>query len=115
MLRGRSRGNAKKSTREEMMAAIYGINKHGDVVHISAYVKGSDVRLAGPHGSEPVHFSNRADIDGWKREAALKWGLTNVIDIPRVLFQSDTEKTKVEKLRVQAKEMKAKLEGSNQP
>ena len=105
-----SSGAPQKIVHEELMAAIYGITKRGDVAHISVYAKGKAVRLLGPRRTVSVSMPNRANIDGWKREAALVWDLTHLIDIPRILFQSDTEKSKLDSFREEATRIKAELE-----
>jgi hypothetical protein len=100
------------STHEELMAAIYGISRRGDVMHISVYAQGKAVRLLGPRLTVSVSTPNRANIDGWKREAALVWDLTHLMGIPRILFHSDTEKSKLDSFREEAASIKAELEGS---
>jgi hypothetical protein len=88
-----------------MIAHIYGINRTGQVVRISVYQKGKDVRLSGPHGSHPVHQSNISNMDGWTREAALVWSLTDIIDIPISLINSPDMKEKLDELRNTAKRL----------
>ena len=88
---------------------IYGINLRGELIRVSAYQKGSDVRLSGPHGSHSVHSSNSGNIDGWKREAELAWNMNDAIDIPVRSLDTDYAKSEVEALRAKAAEIKASL------
>jgi len=103
MVRGRAR-TAAKGNAEKIVCCLYGINRQYEVVRISVYVRGPDVRLSGPNGSHPVHASNKRTIDGWKREAALVWHLSNVKDVPDFLFGSGSEKRVYEELRGIARE-----------
>jgi hypothetical protein len=48
-----------------------------------------------------------------RREAALLWSVSDMVAIPRMLFQSETEKRQREELEVKADERKAQLETSN--
>jgi hypothetical protein len=68
-------------------------------MRIAVYVKGKSVRLSGPHGSHNVHASNEQTLDGWKREAALVWNLTDIEDVPRMLLNTETDKHILETLK----------------
>jgi hypothetical protein len=106
------RGTPKRNV-EEMIARFHGINRKGDVVNISVYKKGGDVRLSGPNGSHPVHRSNIGNMEGWIREAALVWGLSDIIDIPTLLLNSPDTKEKLKHLNMKAKKLREKQEGAN--
>lgn len=80
------------SLTENMSCYIYGINQKSDVVTIAVYTKGRSVRLSGPNGSKPVHGSNARNVEGWKREAGLVWNLTDLIDVPVMLFNTDKDR-----------------------
>jgi len=102
----RSGRGIKKRNVEELVSYFYGINAKHEVKSIAVYVKGKSVRLSGPHGSHNAHSSNSGSLEGWKRETALVWNLTDVIDIPRVLLNSESGKKKVEELETRATEKK---------
>jgi hypothetical protein len=110
------RSGVSRKNIEELSCYLYGINRKFEVVSIVVYVKGKSVRLSGPHGSHHVHPSNERGYDGWKREAALVWNLTDIEAVPRVLLNSDSDKTKFEALKQKADHRKREAEeyrGSN--
>jgi len=88
---------------------IYGLRPNGDVARVSAYQSGSSVKLSGPNGSHNVHPSNERTIEGWIREAALVWHLTNVYETHPTLADGEHEKQKYEALKALGAERKSQL------
>jgi len=91
---------------EELVCYIYGIDKNHEVKSIVVYKTEKSVRLLGPHGSHHVHSSNLGSLEGWKREAALVWNITDIVDVPRLAINSDSDKTTYERLKQKADERK---------
>jgi hypothetical protein len=99
------RSGTRKSSAEEWVGCIYGIDrKKAVVLDIWVYKKGSSVRLSGPI-SHSVHWSNAANSDGWRQEAAIVWELTDTIFIPGLLLNAPETKEQVERLKLKAVEM----------
>jgi hypothetical protein len=44
--------------------------------------------------------------DSWKREAALVWNITDIVDVPRLAINSDSDKKTYERLKQKADERK---------
>ena len=101
-----------KANPREIAVILYGINRQGSVVRISAYDQGDNVRLSGANGTHNVHLSNSKDIDGWKREAALVWKLTDLIDIDPRHATEAFSKDKIDELTRKAEDRKRQLAGS---
>jgi hypothetical protein len=98
---------------EKLVSHIYGINPKGDVARLAVYSNGRAVRLSGSKGSHTVHSVNAGSAEGWQQEAALIWDLTDVFDIPLILSNTPTERTRLEILRSKAAEKKQALNGVN--
>jgi hypothetical protein len=98
----------RKSTSETLIAYVYGINSRNEVISISVHRKGSSIKLNGPNGSHLVHPSN--ERGRWAHEAALVWGLTDVIEIPPDMLNSETHKEQVAELREKAGKKKKERE-----
>jgi hypothetical protein len=56
------------------------------------------VLSAHPSSESGVHASNESNVEGWVREAALVWSLTDTFDIPVHLRNTDYEKTEVDRI-----------------
>jgi hypothetical protein len=96
----RTRGSAVAiQNLEQLICCLYGINPKHEIARIGVYVKDGDVRLSGPNGSHPVDVSNTRTVDGWKREAALVWNLSDLMDVPHFLLGSGTDKAVQEELK----------------
>lgn len=102
----RRRASAKRSTQERLKSYFYCLDYYGNVVTVPVYVKGTAVYLSGPHGRHLVHPSN----EGWRREAALVWHFSNVLDVPVVLLGSESEKQAKAEIRRQSEARKRELE-----
>jgi hypothetical protein len=92
MARRGGRRTAPRRNVQELATVLHGINLAGDIVRVHVYTKGRDVRLSGPRlRSFPVPGQNSGNVDGWKGEAALRWDLSNVIDIaPGSFLEKET-------------------------
>ena len=91
---------------EEMLAAIYGLDQEGEVVRVWVYRQNKNVRLSGPLRSHIVHPSNKRDIEGWRREAARMWGLTDIVEFEPNLFHSELKNEIIEDLSAKSAERK---------
>ena len=92
----------RKSNRnsEQLVSYIYGLDSQGDVVAIAVYQKGKSVRLSGPNfTSHYVHPSNSGSLDGWEREIAIVWYLTDLRSVSPDLLNSETSKREIEELK----------------
>src|SRR5262249_19216898 len=98
MVRGQGSEIAKQNV-EQLICCLYGINPKHEIARIGVYVKDGDVRLSGPNGSHSIDASNSRTIDGWKREAAVVWNLSNLTDVPHFLLGSGTDKAVQEELK----------------
>jgi hypothetical protein len=100
----------RKSQTEELKAVIYGIRRSdGEIARISAYKKGKSVRLSGPHDSKIVHPSNEGSIEGWSREAALVWGLSDVYNTHPLYEDAEYAKQRLEQLKTKSEQRKREL------
>ncbi len=95
---------------EELLGYICGINKKYDVMVIGIFVKNSSVQLLGPNGSHMVHSSNNIDMNGFKREAAIVWDLTDMFDVPRDKINSEEVVGRIAQLKQKAAGRKAAAE-----
>jgi len=105
-------GRARRVMRptNQCVAVIFGLKQNtGDIVRISAYEQKDGVRLSGPRGSHSVHSSNLGSIDGWRREAALVWGLTEVYDVSPRFQHGEHERQLYAKLQAKSAERKRQL------
>jgi antirestriction protein len=84
---------------EELLGYICGINKKYDVMVIGIFVKNNSVQLLGPNGSHMVHSTNNIDMNGFKREAAIVWDLTDIFDVPRDKINSEEAIEKIAQLK----------------
>lgn len=103
---------ARRITRptNQCVAVIFGLKQDtGDIVRISAYERKDGVRLLGPHGSHSVHSSNLGSIDGWRREAALVWDLTEVYDVLPQYQHGEHERQLYAELQAKSAERKRQL------
>jgi hypothetical protein len=103
--------NPRKRNVHEPSCYLYGIDRKFEVMIIAVYVRGKAVRLSGRHGTHLVHPSNEKSLEGWKREAALMWNLTDIVDVPRVLLNSEIDKRKLKELKETADQRKQEMEG----
>ncbi len=83
--------------------------RNGDIARISAYQLKDGVRLSGPNGSHIVHASNDRTIEGWRREAALVWNLTNVYDVLPIFENDEHGRQQYEELKAKSAERKHQL------
>jgi hypothetical protein len=88
---------------------LYGINDKADVVEIMIRRDDRDVSLSGPGGSHPVHPSNAGSIQGWKREAAVVWHLSEVINIPGMAADSASSRQRLADLEAKAAKLRKAL------
>lgn len=101
------RARSQSGTAEALVCCIYGLNSSGDVVRIWAYQKGSSVKLSSGDGRPHfVHGSNESNVEGWVREAALVWPLTDTFDIPVHLRNTDHEKAEVDRIMAKGQKWK---------
>jgi hypothetical protein len=92
---------------EALVCCIYGLNRRGDVMRIWAYRKGQSVKLSSGDGRPHfVHASNESNVEGWVREAALVWSLTDTFDIPVHLRNTDHERTEVDRITAKGQKWK---------
>ena len=99
------RSGTLKTSAEELVGCIHGIDRRKVVVlDIWVYKKGRSVRLSGTI-SHSVHWSNAANSDGWRQEAAIVWELTDTIFIPGLLLNAPQSKEQVERLKRKAVEL----------
>lgn len=99
------RSGTRKSSAEELVGCIHGIDRRKAVVlDIWVYKKGGSVRLSGAI-SHSVRKSNATNSDGWRREAAIVWELTDTIFVPEGLLNSRETKETLERLKLKAAEL----------
>jgi hypothetical protein len=100
----------RKSQTEELKAVIYGMRRSdGEIARISAYKKGKSVRLSGPHDSKIVNPSNEGSIEGWRREAALVWNLSDVYDEHPLYENAERAKQRLDELKAKGEQRKREL------
>jgi hypothetical protein len=95
---------------EHLRGYICGINKAYEILIIGVFRKDNSVRLLGPNGAHMVHSSNNYDVEGYKREAALVWGLTDMIDVARDKLDSKEVVERIALLKKRAADRKAAAE-----
>ena len=90
------------SSIRRVICVIYGSRPNGDLARISVYQKGSSVWLNGPDidRAELVHPSNERNIEGWVREAALRWRLSGAYSEDPMSANDEDEKERYEELKV---------------
>ena len=94
-------------TGEKMVHCFYGINREHEVERIAVYKSGNEVRLSGRRGSHVVYQESARNSDGWKQETAVVFELRDIVDVPAILFDSDSERRKVQDLWAKAAARKA--------
>jgi hypothetical protein len=102
---------SRKRGAEEIIGCILGMTRDGDVVRVSVYQKGRDIRLSRPH--RPNHWVDQSNIgssEGWQNEASEVWDLTHMSYLPLILFNSEIEKVKLQELNAAAATRKERLE-----
>ena len=105
-------GHARRIMRPtiQCVAVIFGLKRDtGEIVRISVYEQKDGMRLSGPHGPHSVHSSNLGSIDGWRREAALVWGLTDVYDVSPQYQHGEHEQQLYAELQAKSAERKRQL------
>jgi hypothetical protein len=66
---------------EKRMGSIHGLNQNGEVISLAIFKAGSSIHLVGSAKSHVVDASKQGTVAGWKHEAALVWGLRDLIAI----------------------------------
>lgn len=92
---------------EDLAGYICGINPDYEVLVIGIFIRANATRLLGPEGSHLVHSSNNFGMPGYKKEAAIVWGLTEMINIARDEINSAAGVDKIAQLKIRAAELKA--------
>jgi hypothetical protein len=95
---------------ENLLGYICGIDQDYEVMVVGVFIKNNSVQLLGPDGSHQVHSSNNFDMDGYKREAAIVWDLTDMFEIARDRINSPEVAEKTVLLKRKAAEMKTAAE-----
>jgi hypothetical protein len=95
---------------EHLRGYICGINKDYEILVIGVFRKDNSVRLLGPNGAHMVHSTNNFDVEGYKREAALVWSLTDMFDVARDKLESKEVVERIAMLKQKAADRKAAAE-----
>jgi hypothetical protein len=105
----RREGSRRSSSTERLVGYLYGINDVGAVVEILIRRDDRNVSLSGPGGSHPMHPANAGSIEGWKREAAAIWHLSEVINIPGMAANSASSRQQLSELEMKAAKLRKAL------
>lgn len=98
----RRESGRRSSSTERLVGYLYGINDKAQVVEIMIRRDDRNVSLLGPAGSHMVHPANASSIEGWKREAAVVWHLSEVINIPGMAVNSALSQQRLADLEAKA-------------
>jgi len=104
------RGSPRRTTREELVAYIHGVDPEGELAHILVHQRGNSIRFSGRLGAHNVSPSNSSDLEKWVQEAKIVWELDETIGIPRSWMNTPEILEKIEMMRVKAMQKKKNLE-----
>jgi hypothetical protein len=76
--------------------------------------KGRSVKLSsGDDRPHLVHASNESNVEGWVREAALVWSLTDTFDIPVHMRNSVHERTELDRITAKSTKVERTVGGES--
>ena len=82
----------KDMAQEKQMANIYGITPEGKFIRLAVFKKNGAIRLDDASQSHIVPRAHQDTVEGWSHEAAVRWGLRDLLTVPAASICTTIEK-----------------------